>query len=176
MVEELQRLSSENKRLSERLSQMCENYNLLQKQLRQLVVNTNNNNNSEKMEQTHQSRKRKADSENCMANNITECSTIISEEESYKRPKDHTTSKVSKVLVRTEPSDTSLVSNSIVSPLSCDPNFLCFFLLKSYSLLDSDRIKRLITTILKVIAISYYTILFFRAHHTNIYELTDSTN
>lgn len=59
LVEELHRLSSENKRLNETLTNMCENYDTMQKQLNQLM-----NQNFEN--QTQQSRKRKAESESCI--------------------------------------------------------------------------------------------------------------
>ncbi|KAK7321545.1 hypothetical protein VNO77_32302 [Canavalia gladiata] len=108
LVEELRRLSGENKRLTETLTNMCENYQDLQKQLRQLM-NTN-------FEQDlTQSKKRKTESENCankfgirgMINN-TECSSIT-EEESFKKYRDITSSpKLSKVLAKTEASNTSL--------------------------------------------------------------------
>lgn len=111
MVEELHRLSCENKRLSESLTHMWENYEAMQNQLSQLV--------NKKIEhQAQQSRKRKAEFESCINN--TECSTNITEEESViKRTSDTmnmiTLPKVSKVLVKTEASNTSLVSFLISS-------------------------------------------------------------
>ncbi|KAL9330790.1 hypothetical protein ACSQ67_000400 [Phaseolus vulgaris] len=106
LVEELRRLSGENKRLTEMLTQLCDNYMVLQKQLTQLI-NTN-------FEQDQlESRKRKAESECCtnrfgvVNNNNGECSSIT--EDSFKRYKDFNSSpKVSKVLVKTEASNNSL--------------------------------------------------------------------
>ncbi|KAI4337249.1 hypothetical protein L6164_015690 [Bauhinia variegata] len=89
LMEELHRLNSENKKLSEALRHLCESYNSLKKQL-----------------------KRK-DSSNCNINlfGISECSTS-QELEPCKRPcrenTNFTTPKISKVLVRTAPSDTGL--------------------------------------------------------------------
>jgi len=82
---------------------------VLQKQLTQLI-NTN-------FEQDQlESRKRKAESECCtnrfgvVNNNNGECSSIT--EDSFKRYKDFNSSpKVSKVLVKTEASNNSLVSS-----------------------------------------------------------------
>ncbi|XP_045823288.1 probable WRKY transcription factor 40 [Trifolium pratense] len=108
MVEELHRLNCENKWLSETLSNMCENYEAMQKQLNQLM-----NQNCET--QTHEeSRKRKAESENC--NNMfgtinvinNECSTT-DEESLIKRPcREISSPKAYKVLVKTEASSNSL--------------------------------------------------------------------
>lgn len=102
LVEELHRLSCENKRLTETLTHMCENYKVMQKNLNQLM-----NTNSET--DPTQARKRKAESENCinMFGSIRNCSTI-SEEELLRRSMDITTPKVSKVLVKTEASNNSL--------------------------------------------------------------------
>ncbi|BAT82440.1 hypothetical protein LR48_Vigan07g249300 [Vigna angularis] len=106
LEEELQRLRRENKRLTEMLTDLCDSYMVLQKQLTQLK-NTN-------FEQDQlESRKRKAESECCtnkfgvVNNNNVECSSIT--EDSFKRYKDFSSSpKVSKVLVKTEASNNSL--------------------------------------------------------------------
>ena len=120
MVEELQRLSCENKRLNETLIHMRESYNALQRQLMDLT-----NKNCE--EDPTQLRKRKAEStdQNCfnMFSNM-ECST--SEEESCKRPRETVAPKISRVLVRTEASDTSLVSSLITQSL-----YLCLSVISS---------------------------------------------
>lgn len=86
---------------------MCENYKAMQKNLSQLM-----NTNFEK--DPTQSRKRKPESENWinMFGSIRDCNTII-EDESLKRSMDITTPKVSKVLVKTEASNNSLVSFSL---------------------------------------------------------------
>ncbi|CAJ1973642.1 unnamed protein product [Sphenostylis stenocarpa] len=107
LVEELRRLSSENKRLTERLNQVCENYVALQKHLSEFNGMKNANFDKEGIP----SMKRKVESENCVnlfgVNAYTECSTIT-EEETFKRPKHSTSPNVSKVFVRTDASDTSL--------------------------------------------------------------------
>ncbi|KAK7352643.1 hypothetical protein VNO80_18067 [Phaseolus coccineus] len=106
LVEELRRLNSENKRLSETLKHVCENYVALQKhvsEFNQLLKNAN----FDKEEKP--SPKRKVDNENWAnlfgVNAYTECN---SEEETFKRPKQSTTPKASKVFVQTDASDTSL--------------------------------------------------------------------
>ncbi|MED6170827.1 hypothetical protein PIB30_034821 [Stylosanthes scabra] len=104
MVEELHRLSCENKRLTETLTYMCVSYEAMQKRLTKLMMNTS----SSDCDHHLQSRKRKAESfENC-----------CNEEDSLliKRPNhnhniivnNNNNNKVSKVLVKTDASDTSL--------------------------------------------------------------------
>lgn len=109
MVEELQRLTRENKRLTERLNHMFNNYLTLQKHLTQFQTNF-----EEELTTTPSLKRKLAESnENCFnlfgTNNSSgyahECSTTT-EDEPFKRP------KVSKVLVRTDASDTSLVSST----------------------------------------------------------------
>ena len=113
MVEELRRLSCENRRLTETLNHMCENYHALQKHFSQVSQLMHTNFEKEAIP----SRKRKAESENYInmfgISAYTECSTGTDQEESFKRPKYNTSQKVSKVFLRTEASDTSLVSSSI---------------------------------------------------------------
>ncbi|KAI4316396.1 hypothetical protein L6164_024380 [Bauhinia variegata] len=95
LVEELHRLSSENKKLSERLSRMCESYNALQNHLRELVL--------------VDERKRKAAPHHheSVFGIRNECS--ISEEPCKKPCREITTTpKVSKYFVRTQQSDNSL--------------------------------------------------------------------
>ncbi|KAL2346657.1 hypothetical protein Fmac_000657 [Flemingia macrophylla] len=110
LVEELRHLKSENKRLTEKLNHVCVNYVALQKHLSEFSQLKNTNFDQE----ASPSLKRKAESENnCMnlfgVSAYTECSTTTTEEDSYKRARHNTTSsKISKVLVRTDASDTSL--------------------------------------------------------------------
>ncbi|KAK7311041.1 hypothetical protein RJT34_08913 [Clitoria ternatea] len=110
LVEELHRLNCENKRLTKTLTHMWEYYQALQKQLSQLM-NTN-------FEQhLIQSRKRKFQESEICANKFgfrdninAECSSIT-KEESFKEYKDISLAsapKISKVLVKTEASNTSL--------------------------------------------------------------------
>ncbi|KAF7817303.1 putative WRKY transcription factor 40 [Senna tora] len=113
LVEKLHRLSSENKRLTETLSHMCESYNVLQNQLKQFMISSSNY--PDEMDHLitpqSQSRKRKATdhddhktyNNNMYGVNTSTISTSDHQEESYKKA-----TKVSTVLVRTQPSDTSL--------------------------------------------------------------------
>ncbi|XP_019429368.1 PREDICTED: probable WRKY transcription factor 40 isoform X1 [Lupinus angustifolius] len=107
LVEELHRLSSENKRLTETLNKVCESYDALQRHLSHLK-------DKDIEKEGTPLHKRKVESEiNCMnmfgISSFTECSTIT-EDETFKRPRNNNNNlpKVSKVLVRTEASDTSL--------------------------------------------------------------------
>ena len=112
-MEELNRVSAENKKLTEMLTVMCENYNALQNHLTDYMSknpapsdSTNNNNNS---------KKRKPEIPvNQIINNergISESSS--SDEDSCKKPRQeqHLKAKISRVCVRTEASDTGLVSH-----------------------------------------------------------------
>lgn len=109
LVEELNRISSENKKLTEMLTVLCENYNALHNQFAELMSK-----NSEKELPT--SRKRKTEHEEDNSNMIglnanTESSS--SEEESNKRPKESFKTKISRAYYRTNESNTSLVSSLI---------------------------------------------------------------
>jgi hypothetical protein len=100
-------MSSENKKLTEMLAHLCENYSTLQTHLMDLASK------SSKKEAIN-SRKRKAESDYYSQNLIgidgnTECSS--SDEESCKRPKENIKTKASRVCVRTDASDKSLVSS-----------------------------------------------------------------
>ncbi|KAG5045132.1 hypothetical protein JHK86_014538 [Glycine max] len=106
LFEELRRLSSENKRLTETLNHLCESYVALQKHLSEFSQLRNANFDKEGTCAVP-SLKRKPESENCVNLFGTECNTIT-EEETFKRPKHSTEPKVSKVLTRTDASDTGL--------------------------------------------------------------------
>ena len=113
LVEELNRMSTENKKLTEMLSVMYANYNALQSHLKELMRKNSDY-------QLCNSRKRKAESEDNINNihginrNHTE-STISSDEDSIKRPRESISTKgrVSRVVVRTEKSDNSMVSSGL---------------------------------------------------------------
>nr|AEO31523.2 WRKY transcription factor 5 [Dimocarpus longan] len=116
LVEELNRVSEENKKLTEMLTIMCENYNALKSQLVDYMSKFNNNNNSDN--NNKESRKRKSESSNnnnnntvgiIGNNNVSESSST--DEESCKKPAREETikAKISRVHYRTEASDTSLV-------------------------------------------------------------------
>ncbi|KAK7255131.1 hypothetical protein RIF29_28534 [Crotalaria pallida] len=106
---ELKRVSAENKKLVEMLSVVCENYNSLRSQLMEYMSK-----NPEK-ELSPSSKKRKSESSN-NNNNLIEInngnseSSSTDEESSCKKPREETIkAKISRVYVRTEASDTSLI-------------------------------------------------------------------
>lgn len=112
LIEELNRVSAENKKLTELLTVMCENYTELRNQL---VEQTSKNVMNGGVENSNAaSRKRKAESSN--NNNIDVLnvgaseSSSSDEESSKKLREEHIKAKISRVCVRTEASDTSLVS------------------------------------------------------------------
>ncbi|KAF3450973.1 hypothetical protein FNV43_RR07062 [Rhamnella rubrinervis] len=109
LVDELNRVNAENKKLSEMLTVMCENYNALRSQLTEYV-----NKNTDK-ELSTPSRKRKSESSN---NNSTtnilgvngNSESSSTDEESCKKPREEPVkAKVSRSYFRTEASDTSLI-------------------------------------------------------------------
>ncbi|MBA0691017.1 hypothetical protein Goari_008665 [Gossypium aridum] len=109
LVEELNRVNEENKKLTEMLAAMCESYNALQSQLTNLMSKI-----PEK--ELSPSKKRKSESSNNNNNDnynfgITGNSESSStDEDSCKKTKEEIIkAKVSRVYVRTEASDTSLV-------------------------------------------------------------------
>lgn len=111
LVEELNRVNAENKKLTETLTVMCENYNVLRSQLMEYM----SKNLAEK--ELTPSRKRKSESSNnnstanilAMNNGTSESSST--DEESCKKPKEEPTkAKISRAYVKTEASDSSLVS------------------------------------------------------------------
>ncbi|OMO74136.1 DNA-binding WRKY [Corchorus olitorius] len=109
LVEELNRVSAENKKLTEMLTAMCESYNALQSQLMDLMSK-----NPEK-ELSPASKKRKSESINNDNNNnfginIGNSESSSTDEESSKKPREEIIkAKISRVYVRTEASDTTLV-------------------------------------------------------------------
>jgi hypothetical protein len=109
LVEELNRVSAENRKLTEMLTVMCENYNALRSQLMDYMSK-----NPEK--ELSPSRKRKSESSNNNINNNANAINVNSEssstdDESSKKPREGTIkAKISRIYVKTEASDTSLVS------------------------------------------------------------------
>ena len=109
LEEELKRVSAENKKLAEMLSVVCENYNTLRSHLMEYMRK-----NGEK-EVSPTSKKRKSESSNnnsnLMGTNNGNSESSSTDEESCKKPREETIkAKISRVYVRTESSDTSLVS------------------------------------------------------------------
>ena len=104
LVEELNRISAENKKLTEMLTILCEHYNSLQNQFMELVSKNAEN-------EAATSKKRKADCEDYTnmigfsGNDESSCS----DEEACKKPKECIKAKISRVYVPTNPSDNSLV-------------------------------------------------------------------
>uniref|UniRef100_A0A803MC03 WRKY domain-containing protein n=1 Tax=Chenopodium quinoa TaxID=63459 RepID=A0A803MC03_CHEQI len=112
LVEELNRVNAENKRLSEMLTVVCENYNDLKRQLVDYMSKTSNSSND--INNNNVNKKRKLDSTNIVKNtnnnnNIVESSSS-DEEDSYEKPKEETIkAKITRVAVRTEASDSTLI-------------------------------------------------------------------
>ncbi|KAL6563126.1 WRKY transcription factor [Orobanche hederae] len=126
LIEELNRISAENKKLTELVTVMCENYTQLRNQLMEHTrktigaLNNNNNNNN-----TAASRKRKSAESRSMNDTKNRNGNIIDignsniaghsessssdEDSSKKLREEHIKPKISRVYVRTESSDTSLV-------------------------------------------------------------------
>ncbi|KAL3736884.1 hypothetical protein ACJRO7_025767 [Eucalyptus globulus] len=109
LVEELNRVSAENKKLTQMLTVMCENYNTLRSQVMDYMSK-----NAEK--ELSPSKKRKCDSNNnigennnnILANGASESSST--DEDSSKKPREEKiTAKISRLYVRTEASDTGLI-------------------------------------------------------------------
>lgn len=107
-MEELNRINAENKKLTEMLTVLCEHYNALQNQFKELVMTKNNSENIET------SKKRKAECEDYtnmigFNGNAAE-SSCSDDQESCKKPKVQCIkAKISRVYVPTNPSDNSLV-------------------------------------------------------------------
>lgn len=113
LIEELNRASAENKKLKQMLTEVSENYNELRNQFMECTTTTTNNNIKNGVDHinyaTTPSRKRKAeqwDNNNVNADNRSDSSS--SDEDSSK--KRLVKPMISTVRLRTEASDTSLVS------------------------------------------------------------------
>ncbi|XP_042002838.1 probable WRKY transcription factor 40 [Salvia splendens] len=113
LIEELNRVSAENKKLTELLTVMCENYTELRNQL---VEQTSKNMMNGGVENSNAaSRKRKAESSSNnnnidVLNNVGASESSSSDEESSKKLREeHIKAKISRVCVQTEASDTSLI-------------------------------------------------------------------
>ncbi|KAL7152616.1 hypothetical protein ABFS83_04G109800 [Erythranthe nasuta] len=124
LVEEINRVNAENKKLTEILTVMCENYNELRNQLAEHQTSNNNNNNNHGgvlLEDSNNiitaSKKRKADQTNITNsnnnnNNVGNSESSSSDEDSSKKlPREEIVkAKISRVFVRTESSsDSSLI-------------------------------------------------------------------
>ncbi|XVE97341.1 hypothetical protein REPUB_Repub03eG0011300 [Reevesia pubescens] len=105
LVVELNRISAENKKLTEMLTVLCEHYNSLKNQFMELVSKNSEN-------EASISKKRKAECEdytNMIRFSTANAESSCSDEESCKKPKECIRAKISRVHVRTNPSDNSLI-------------------------------------------------------------------
>ncbi|CAN0919734.1 Probable WRKY transcription factor 40 [Linum grandiflorum] len=110
LVEELNRMSAENKKLTEMLTVMCENYNAMRNQLMDYMSRKEED--KEQNSPCSPSRKRKSESSNNVPNNINNGASESSstDEESFKRPREEVIkAKISRVYVKTETSDSGLI-------------------------------------------------------------------
>lgn len=111
LVEELNRVSAENKKLTEMLTVMCENYNALQNHLADYI----SKNPAPSDSTTNNSKKRKPENPvNQINNNNNErgnSESSSSDEDSCKKPRQeqHMKAKISRKCIRTEASDTGLL-------------------------------------------------------------------
>ncbi|KAK9054631.1 hypothetical protein SSX86_025710 [Deinandra increscens subsp. villosa] len=112
LVEELNRVSAENKKLTEMLTVMCENYNALHKHLADYKSKNPAPPNSDSADN---SRKRKPENQIMMNNERGVSESSSSDDDSCKKPRQeqqqqqHIKAKISRVCVRTEASDTGLL-------------------------------------------------------------------
>ncbi|OWM69570.1 probable WRKY transcription factor 40 [Punica granatum] len=112
LMEELNRVSAENRKLTQMLTVVCENYNALRSQVMEYMSK-----NADKSSDLSPSRKRKSESISnndannygaMVANGTSESSST--DDDSSKNPREEKiTAKISRMYVRTEPSDTSLI-------------------------------------------------------------------
>ncbi|CAH2067937.1 unnamed protein product [Thlaspi arvense] len=113
LVDELNRVSAENKKLSEMLTLMCDNYNVLRKQLMEYV----NKSNMTERDQTSPPKKRKSPARDdaissALVGGVSESSSTDQDDQYLcKKQREETVvkEKVSRVYYKTEASDTTLV-------------------------------------------------------------------
>ncbi|XP_009106711.2 probable WRKY transcription factor 40 [Brassica rapa] len=114
LVDELKRVNAENKKLSEMLTLMCDNYNVVRKQLMEYV---NKSNNTAEREQTSPPKKRKSPARDeavssAVIGGVSESSSTDQDDQYLcKKQREETVvkEKVSRVYYKTEASDTTLV-------------------------------------------------------------------
>nr|WGV38221.1 WRKY [Loropetalum chinense var. rubrum] len=103
LVEELNRISRENRKLTEMLASVCEHYSALQSQYKDLMSKNSDN-------EAAKSRKRKAENNDNIHGLIGNTESSSSDDDSSKKPKSETIKKkVSRVCVPTDKSDKSLI-------------------------------------------------------------------
>ncbi|KAG8379716.1 hypothetical protein BUALT_Bualt07G0118100 [Buddleja alternifolia] len=106
LMEEIQRVDAENKKLTEILTVLYENYTELKNQLMDYKMK-----NPTSVENKTISRKRNIDATKTSTNNIGSSESSSSDEDTSKKPieEEQLKSKISRVYVRTEASDSSLI-------------------------------------------------------------------
>ncbi|KAL2936579.1 putative WRKY transcription factor 40 [Bienertia sinuspersici] len=116
LLEELNRVNAENKRLTEMLTVVCENYNDLKRQLREYMNKSSSNNEANKKRKLENTSNNGVNTNtNVNANNAIVVrnnneSSSSDEEDSYEKQKEETIkAKITRVAVRTEASDSSLI-------------------------------------------------------------------
>ncbi|TMW98169.1 hypothetical protein EJD97_004403 [Solanum chilense] len=121
LMEELNRVNAENKKLTEMLTVMCQNYNSLRNQLTEYMSKQNSSTSGADQDQNSDgSKKLKIENNNSNNNNneivkssvqvLNSESSSSDEDSSTKKPREeHIKTKTSRVYMRTEPSDTSLI-------------------------------------------------------------------
>lgn len=117
LVDELNRVSAENKKLSEMLTLMCENYNVLRKQLMEYV----NKSNMTERDQISPPKKRKSPVRDeafssAVIGGVSESSSTDQDDQYLcKKQREETVlkEKVSRVYYKTEASDTTLVRRKL---------------------------------------------------------------
>nr|ACV32382.1 JA-induced WRKY protein [Solanum lycopersicum] len=121
LIEELNRVNAENKKLTEMLTVMCQNYNSLRNQLTEYMSKQNSSTSGADQDQNSDgSKKIKIENNNNNNNNneivkssvqvLNSESSSCYEDSSTKKPREeHIKTKTSRVYMRTEPSDTSLI-------------------------------------------------------------------
>ncbi|KAG4197964.1 hypothetical protein ERO13_A05G059100v2 [Gossypium hirsutum] len=106
LLEELNRISAENKKLTEMLTVLCERYSSLQNQYMELV---SRNSGSDATAATSKKRKAECEDYATMIGFSGKAESSCSDEDSCKKPKDCIKAKISRAYVRTNPSDNSLI-------------------------------------------------------------------
>ncbi|KAJ8452868.1 hypothetical protein Cgig2_014631 [Carnegiea gigantea] len=111
LVEELNRVNAENKRLTEMLTVVCENYNELKRKLTDYMSNGATSINNETWISNPTKKRRTENFSNGNNKNGDVESSSSDEENSYGKPKELETvkAKITRVAVRTEASDSSLI-------------------------------------------------------------------
>ncbi|KAJ8446577.1 hypothetical protein Cgig2_019730 [Carnegiea gigantea] len=115
LMEELKKANEENRRLTEMLTVVCENYNDLKRQLKDYMTKAASNElvgnvtKKRKIENSINSNNNNNSSNKIMGSNIVESSSS-DEEDSCEKPKEEAVkAKITRVAVRTEASDSTLI-------------------------------------------------------------------